>query len=392
MLTTYWRQLRSAQASVLLSFMTLTFFTGLGGALFIPTLSLFLTTEVHVEPFAVGLFYTFNAIGGIVFTQLVARYSDKYGQRKRIILICLLMGALNCLLFDWCRSYLILITIGIVLLGMGASAMPQSFALARDYKDQSKERSMMFTTIMRAQLSLAWVVGPAIAFALITAYGFHTLFLFGTAVYVLGFFITLLKLPDVAHQPSNVNSHEQSKKNRGDIYKLFVCSTLMWGCNSMYIISMPLYVSHQLHLPQELAGWMMGMAAALEIPIMLIAGYLTKYWKMRSLLIASGVAGTLFYLGMNWFDSPHMLLALQLGNAAFIGVLGGLGMIYFQELLPSQTGQATTLFTNSIYTGSVIAGACAGVIAQYLSYGAIFIVSGCFVALATLLLTQVKPI
>jgi SET family sugar efflux transporter-like MFS transporter len=49
---------------------------------------------------------------------------------------------------------------------------------------------------------------------------------------------------------------------------------------------------------------------------------------------------------------PELLLMLQLANALFIGILAGLGMVYFQDLMPGSPGQATTLFTNSIRTGS----------------------------------------
>ncbi|CAG9001513.1 MAG: Sugar efflux transporter A [Candidatus Celerinatantimonas neptuna] len=391
MFTTFWRNHWTKQTPILMSFMTLTFFTGLGGALFIPGLSLFLTNEVKVEPFEVGLFYTINAIGGIIFSQLIARYSDRHGHRKQIILICLVMGALNYLLFDWCRSYLILITLGIFLLSLSASSMPQTFALARDFKDNVQERSVMFTSFMRTQLSLAWVIGPAIAFAVIAAYGFRTLFLIGMGIYVISFLITLLKVPDVPHQkPSSETS--QSLLTNKDVLLLFVASTLMWGCNSMYLISMPIYISHQLHQPQELAGWIMGAAAALEIPVMLVAGYFTRFWRMKSLLIVACFCGMLFYLGMHIFHAPHILFILQIANAGFIGILGGLGMIYFQDLMPGQTGQATTLFTNSLYSGSVIAGAVAGGIAQCYSYGATFLVGCVFTMIAALILTRVKPL
>ncbi|MFM2479954.1 sugar efflux transporter [Celerinatantimonas sp. YJH-8] len=392
MLATYWRNFRSHQSAVLLSFMSLSFFSGLGSALFAPILSLFLTNQVHVSPFAVGLFYTINAIGGIIFSQLIARYSDRKGHRKRIILICLLMGALNCLLFDWCRNYYILISLGIFLMSIGASAMPQTFALARDYKDHAGERSVMFTSVMRSQLSLAWVIGPTIAFALVAAYGFKTLFMAGMGIYIIAFVVTLFKLPDMPKQSATGGTHQHHLKTNQDVFKLFIASTLMWGCNSMYIISMPLYISHQLHLPQELAGWMMGTAAALEIPVMLIASYLTKYWRMKTLLILACVAGLLFYIGMDFIHSAHLLIVIQLGNAAFIGILGGLGMIYFQDLMPGRSGQATTLFSNSLYTGNVIAGALAGIIAQYVSYGATFWVGGGFVAIAAFTLSRIKPI
>ncbi|SPX12165.1 broad specificity sugar efflux system [Escherichia coli] len=54
---------------------------------------------------------------------------------------------------------------------------------------------------------------------------------------------------------------------------LFVASTLMWTCNTMYIIDMPLWISSELGLPDKLAGFLMGTAAGLEIPAMILAGY-----------------------------------------------------------------------------------------------------------------------
>ena len=38
------------------------------------------------------------------------------------------------------------------------------------------------------------------------------------------------------------------------------------GTNSLYIINMPLFIIDELHLPEKLAGIMMGTAAGLEIP------------------------------------------------------------------------------------------------------------------------------
>ena len=51
------------------------------------------------------------------------------------------------------------------------------------------------------------------------------------------------------------------------------------GTNSLYIINMPLFIIDELHLPEKLAGIMMGTAAGLEIPTMLIAGYYARFGK-----------------------------------------------------------------------------------------------------------------
>ena len=68
----------------------------------------------------------------------------------------------------------------------------------------------------------------------------------------------------------------------------------MWGTNSLYIINMPLFIINELHLPEKLAGIMMGTAAGLEIPTMLIAGYFAKRLGKRLLMRIAVVAGFFF--------------------------------------------------------------------------------------------------
>ncbi len=75
--------------------LVIAFLTGIAGALQLPTLSLFLSTEVKVNPLMVGLYYTGSAVIGIVVSQMLATRSDKQGDRKRLILHCCILGALG---------------------------------------------------------------------------------------------------------------------------------------------------------------------------------------------------------------------------------------------------------------------------------------------------------
>ncbi len=59
---------------------------GVAGALQAPTLSLFLSREVGAQPFWVGLFYTVNAIAGILVSLWLAKRSDSRGDRRKLIL------------------------------------------------------------------------------------------------------------------------------------------------------------------------------------------------------------------------------------------------------------------------------------------------------------------
>ena len=57
------------------AFLIIAFLTGIAGALQTPTLSLFLTSQVHVSPFMVGIFFTGSAVIGIFVSQLLASVS-----------------------------------------------------------------------------------------------------------------------------------------------------------------------------------------------------------------------------------------------------------------------------------------------------------------------------
>ncbi len=149
-----------------------------------------------------------------------------------------------------------------------------------------------------------------------------------------------------------------------NVRMLFVASTLMWTCNTMYIIDMPLWISSELGLPDKLAGFLMGTAAGLEIPAMILAGYYVKRYGKRRMMVIAVAAGVLFYTGLILFHSRLALMTLQLFNAVFIGIVAGIGMLWFQDLMPGRAGAATTLFTNSISTGVILAGVIQGAIAQ----------------------------
>lgn len=368
---------------VFAAFLLIAFLSGIAGALLAPTLSLFLTTEVKVRPLWVGLFYTVNAIVGIAVSFLLAKRSDTRGDRRKLILVCCLMAVGNCLLFAFNRDYLTLITAGVLLSAFANTAMPQIFALAREYADSSAREVVMFSSVMRAQLSLAWVIGPPLSFTLALNYGFTVMFVIAAVTFAICALLVWFTLPSVPRvapvepadtliaAPSAPIAPVSAWRNP-DVRRLFIASVLMWTCNTMYIIDMPLYITADLGLPENLAGLLMGTAAGLEIPAMLLAGYYVKRFGKRNMMLFAVVAGILFYAGLVVFKFKLALMVLQLFNAIFIGIIAGIGMLYFQDLMPGRPGAATTLFTNSISTGVILAGVLQGALVENLGHYAVY--------------------
>ncbi|EHJ8097042.1 sugar efflux transporter SetA [Escherichia coli] len=376
------------------AFMLVAFMMGVAGALQAPTLSLFLSREVGAQPFWIGLFYTVNAIAGIGVSLWLAKRSDSQGDRRKLIIFCCLMAIGDALLFAFNRHYLTLITCGVLLASLANTAMPQLFALAREYADNSAREVVMFSSVMRAQLSLAWVIGPPLAFMLALNYGFTVMFSIAAGIFTLSLVLIAFMLPSVARVelPSENALSMQGGWQDSNVRMLFVASTLMWTCNTMYIIDMPLWISSELGLPDKLAGFLMGTAAGLEIPAMILAGYYVKRYGKRRMMVIAVAAGVLFYTGLIFFHSRMALMTLQLFNAVFIGIVAGIGMLWFQDLMPGRAGAATTLFTNSISTGVILAGVIQGAIAQSWGHFAVYWVIAVISVVALFLTAKVKDV
>lgn len=375
------------------SFLIVAFLTGIAGALQTPTLSLFLSNEVHVRPAMVGFFFTGSAVIGIFVSQFLASWSDKRGDRKNLIVFCCLLGVMACILFAWNRNYFILLFVGVFLSSFGSTANPQMFALAREHADKTGREAVMFSSIMRAQVSLAWVIGPPLSYALAMGFSFTTMYLAAAGAFVVCGAMVWLFLPTMRKEKVMISGAIQAPRtNRKDALLLFAICTLMWGTNSLYIINMPLYIINELHLPEKLAGVMMGTAAGLEIPTMLIAGYFAKRLGKRFLMRLAAVAGLLFYAGMLTFHNPMLLLAMQVLNAIYIGILGGIGMLYFQDLMPGQAGSATTLYANTSRVGWIIAGSLAGVVAEIWNYHTVFWIALVLCVCAVGCLARIKDV
>ena len=355
---------------VFLIFLFVTFLVGIASALQSPTLSRFLTNEVHQTPFYVGLFYAINALVACCVSFIMALYSDRKGDRRYLILFCCIMSVANAILFAYVRHYIVLISLGVLLAAFTSCIMPQLFALAREYADNSAKNVVIFSSIMRAQLSLAWVIGPPVSFYLASHFGFKIMYLTAAGVFIFSLVMIKFFLPsqprtDVTTIKAGSSLASLTDKN---IMLLFVSSVLMWSCNMMYLIDMPIYTVHELGLDEDLAGYLMGIAAGLEIPIMILAGFLIKKISKWAMMIFAITMGCCFYIGLFLFHSTLALVLLQLFNAAFIGIIAGIGMLYFQDLLPNRPGEATTLFTNSTSISVILAGMMQGCLANYVEH------------------------
>lgn len=371
------------------------FMVGLVGALVLPTLSLFLAKEIGVRPLLVGIPFAGIALASIVYNQVIGHWSDKLKDRRPLVAGFCLVGTLSCVIFALSRNYWLVAFTAILLFSLSMVSFSQMLAYSLDYAERyiPLERIPLFNAIVRAQIAFAWVAGPPAGFLFASFLGFTLTYGLAAGLFAAVALLSLKFLPalgaraiasksnDVVDEPAASTLPLAPAAFRSLLFCVIAFS-LMWGANNAYLISLPLHLNDNLAIGTEWVGWIMGTCALLEVPFMLLAGYLAARINLIVMVRCAGVAGLILYAGVFFAEDLWQLFALQMFNAIFIGILAGLGVSVIQELMPGRSGSASALYTNTTHIGNLLSSLMVGVVADYFGYGSVFAVNIAIVLLA----------
>ena len=158
----------------------------------------------------------------------------------------------------------------------------------------------------------------------------------------------------------------------------------------MYINSISLYVTKELQLGSEWAGYLMGLAAFFEIPFMVLAGIYGPRIGNKKMMLIALIFGGLFFGGLLVADNIFQLMMLQLLNGVFVAVTACLGMLLIQDLMKKEMGLATTLFSSAQQISMLVGSLSVGIIAQFFSFYAVYIACVLMLIISFALLFAVK--
>lgn len=363
---------------MVLRLLALCLLLGTAGASVFPVLSTHLAINLGIEPLWIGVFFVANTLAGIGVSQWLAKRSDAGMSRMKILYVSVIVSMIGSVGLGVVTWYPLLLVVGMVWFGLSSTAQPQLFALAREQVNE--KQAALFQSVLRATISMSWIAGPPLAYLLFDWIGFRSLMMITAGI----FLVTLLLLPGMKDTRLSGSVGKVSVTDPR-VLGLMLVTIAIFAANSMYIVYMPLYVRDVLGLMTIAPGLLMGLAAGLEIPIMIVGGAQAWRWHLFSPLKVASVSGVIFYMGVWWFDSFNVLLALQLFNAGLIGLAAGIGISIFQSLMKDRLGMASTLYTNSIKIGSLAGAGFGGVIAQWGGYDGVFIACGLLAVTATAL-------
>jgi MFS transporter, SET family, sugar efflux transporter len=342
---------------------------GLAVAMSAPFLTLFLTTEVRVDPVYVTVYLIVAPLTSVVMSTLVGRLSDRKPIRRQLLIGASLIGSANSILYSVVRDYWILLFLVATAAAIAGCVVPQIFAYARTAM-RSSDRGAMATSSLRTLFSVAWVAGPPLAAVILAAGGFIAVYLISAVMWSVAALVAYLWLPELDNarpvtgsDPSDALPAAANAPRRVIVLTIAAFLMLQSAANlSVQLVSV--FVTNDLGGDVRDSGLILGLCAGLEVPLMLILGATSSRVPLRKLLLAGPVFAVAYFSVAAVATHTWQLGVAQILNAAAIAAIQGLGIAYYQDLLPRHPGRASTLYSNGFPAGAMLGAPILGVAAH----------------------------
>ncbi len=345
-------------------------FTSLAFSFMLPIMTLFLVDSLHTPPMYIGIYTTGTALMTVLISQILAGLTDKGVSAKGLFLFAVAGIAAAAIGFAFASAFWHALLTGMLLMSLGSSSMPLILGMIRRYAEDSGRDATKLNSQMRSSVSLLWIFGPPIAFLSVDSVGYKMNFLLSATVAILVFLFAYyaLNAPKTHHRRVKHITGTEKQKLPREVWILAGAMFFASAANSTYVNAMPLYITQQLGLSESFPGLMLGLAAGLEVPVMLLAAHWSKKFGSINVLIVGFVVALLFYALFQVVTSYAGLLALQLLNGLFFGIFVGLGVSVMQDYAPGQVGKASAFYSNSMLIGSMCGTSLMGIVSQYFGY------------------------
>jgi predicted MFS family arabinose efflux permease len=310
--------------------------------------------------------------------------SDRIADRRILVILCALCGALAFGLIFGFRSPLAFIVATCVVLPFGYATFSQSFSFARSFHDaRFPERAEFLNSILRTIFAVAWAIVPPFVGWIAAASSVFNVYGVAAAAYLVVALIYLVMLRNPNGKigaPRRAAGEAPAPGARARIEPAIVVGIL--GCTlismATYInnVTAPLLITVTLKGSFAELGIWAGLAAALELPFMVLWGYALRWVGKHTIIVAAALLYALYLVLLSRAGSVSDVLWLQLINGPATAALMSIPISYMQDAIRGRVGLSTSLLDVVGVISSLTAAALFGVLtATAPNYPLLFVVA-----------------
>ena len=153
-------------------------------------MSLFLVQDLNAQPIYIGLYTVSVTLSGLAISQWLGQKADAGLSARKMYIFAVLAMAIGLAIYANVSSFWLVLLAGIAFVAVGNAAIPQMLTISRQWANQTDKVDVgQFNANLRAAISFAWIAGPAIGFALASAFGFLHHFIWRLFVLLLQLFL-----------------------------------------------------------------------------------------------------------------------------------------------------------------------------------------------------------
>ena len=369
-----------------------TFALGMAYSFVYPLLAIWGTKEVGMSPTQLSTFMTTTALSAIVLSTTLARWSDTHVPRKTMLILGGCGGVLGYIGYAYVRDLVALTIIGSTTLAVAAMSFSQLFAHVREAFEQPKGSEVdsgFLMSVVRMCFSVSWMGGPTLGAWMMMRFNWPSVFLGAAALYFV-FLLGVLRF--VPYRPPSPQARLMVREpvwrvlTRGDILLTSIAFVIVFAAYAINMLTLPLMVTEILGGNGRDLGIIFGVGPVVEIPLMLWFGHLAARGHQLRLIWVGMISTGLYFLLLSVAQAPWHVYLIQVLSGVSFAILTNVTILFFQDMLPSQRGLATTIFSNSLNFGNLVGFPLFGSLLQAAGHRGVFLVCASAAAAAMILL------
>lgn len=349
----------SARVTTLLA--STIFLSGASFAAMTPYRAVVGVETLGLSNFQFGLIIALNAIGGLAIAVFLGWLSDKVTDRRILALICAIGGALGFLLVWAIRTPVGFAAAFCLLIPFGNALFSQSFSMSRAFYDRElPKRSELMMSYLRTGFTLAWIAVPplagwlAVLYSSYVVFGISALAHVGCSVCVALLWIDPRSKVGVGNDGGGAPANGRPRLPAGRWFGVMGV-TLSSTALQLNISILPLVIISDFGGSLGQVGILSGVAAAIEVPIMIGWGYLALRWRKERILGVACIVFAAYFAGVTRATEFNQLLALQVLAAVSIAAVLSINISYLQEAIPGRVGLSTSLVDVTTVVAALLA-------------------------------------
>jgi Arabinose efflux permease len=329
-----------------------------------------------------ALVMSLGSIIGAMIAVAIGYISDRLRDRRVLVLLTAAAGAGGFALIYLVRTpWMFAVSIGMIVpLGMGMYS--QTFSYVRVYYDAiSPERSRFMVSAMRTVFTIAWVIIPPAVGYVAAVYSTFDVYLVAALAYALAglVFAVLMTDPLTRIAPQSI-----PRKKEGAAF-----ISLPWpvasGLAGILVINvamrlaslaMPLMIITQLGGSLADVGIYAGIAAAVEIPFMLLWGHLLSRFSREDIIVGNALLFGAYLVLVSNAASVTDVYWLQALNGISTAALMSIPISYMQDTIKGRVGLSSSLMDVMNVSAALLGAASFGILASQQDYGWALAVAG----------------